>query len=693
MVRLVTACENCVRKKRRCDRLKPSCSACLQARMPCVYMSAPSRKRANSLTAESNHDSDDGAAAPPEADATELAERVQLLESLVQSLEDRLLIPASDHYGSTGRLLDSIPTQEYGPGRNSYADLQSGKLASIGSSSAFRLGHTTLDGASSDPHLPALQSSHSSSVVSLSLAPFTAHASPVIFNHTELDFINRLDLTNRSVKVFGPHMTFINIPFLIRCIHECRFLELSLYSMLLSGPLDMLDFPGRQELAMRCYEAALYELHHASNKESVATVLGLHSMALCSILNRKAIGFHAFIEKAKHIAVTIGLNDETRIKRIPSSMEDHNCCRGVWWGLAQLDWVQSFAWKIMPRIPESLHTVRFPTEEIPTKFGKMVFNPTENTLSDRDIEIEVASNSLAGCFVPCKPGCSVAVSYLTIQRIMSKIGVTVQLFGILQAKSKKALDASQHQQDQRLVLLEASLNGWWYAIPDSVRRFSQHLALYHSSHNNEIPPSSRPSIGINDELDLTIPQTWRPIMILVQAHLGRILIRQERWATAILNNPVTAPTSLAFRESLHAAFEASFILSLVTHHRVFSMISPMFRIQLSDLAVFFMIASKLRLDAQENTRVSEGLVTLANIFSNINCAWTETMTKINALMLDHLSTFDDPVKMMMRLDEIRVAAPPMYMNETQQPEHPFGGNVSARPTMENMNTTIPGGGM
>ncbi|KAJ1334732.1 hypothetical protein BSLG_007887 [Batrachochytrium salamandrivorans] len=647
-------------------------------------MDAParSRKRSNSPAAESSTMSDDGGGSvlPVETDAAELADRIHVLETLVQSLEDRFLahppVQNQQHMsaGISPEAISGGPTlHDMRHASLSSPDPRASGVASDRNSAAavnmnttnrllFTYGQPILDGQEESQSQMLLRQQQSSKPSSpLSLLPFTANVQPVVFNHMELDLINRLDLANRSVTILSPHMIFVTPTFLIRCIHECKALELSLYSLFLSGSLDLLDFPGRQGLAMRCYEAALYEIQHALESDSVATVLGLHSMALCSICS----GMRAFIERARYMAVSIGLNDESRIQRIPSTPEDHNSCRGVWWGLCQLDWVYSFAWRIPPRIPDSQHLVRYPLDASVVPISSNPFELLNSSLSERDARMEVASNSIGGSFVVTKPGCGVAVSYLIIQRILSKIGLITTPFSDIQTRLAGKSQKDLIDLDQRNVLLEASLNGWWYAVPEAVRRFSQRVAAQHGSRDiSAANVANRSLSGLVDELDITTPKSWLPVMILTMAYVGRILLRQDRWASAIFTNAQMASSVPAFRESLQAAFEASYLLSLVVHHRAYSLISPMIRVHLLELALFLAIANKMRLaTSQDTARVQESLVTLGLIFNNTNYAWTETMTKVNSFILDLFSTIDDPVKVMIKADEIRVPPPSMYPDE------------------------------
>ncbi|KAH6561301.1 hypothetical protein BASA50_003582 [Batrachochytrium salamandrivorans] len=556
-------CESCIRKKRKCDRLKPSCTLCKLANIECHYKTH-TRTSASSLHRQAGQEDSSVLLLPQGSGREKPHPSLSLSLTLLQQQQQEALLHqlqqssmsmrvdmnaaanklSSAKFGQTTAMQDCIPTppSETIP-RMLIPSSDTTTTTTIGTTATA----TTTIGTTA------------------TAATATATDSPMI---SETFFTH-----------IRPHLLFVSEPFLRKYLPSSPFASYSVNAMciLSTSPIQS------TELVQSLRSAAISHLGQAVSHPSPVSVIGMMLLALCTGKVSAPREVSHYLSMTVRLARDISLGSEEGIHALATCEEEKNDLRGIWWSVYQLCHFMECSTGMRSEIKDD---------------DCRLFLPTNNNLStaishDLDGELDIALMSLPGWHMPAIANRGLVANMLIIQRILCKASRFSQL--------SRTNELSGVARVQAHMQLEATLTSWYDVAPPSVK------------HAADLFVAQAPEYTV---------EGWRPAFVLGLYHLARIQLWRNAFAQCIQQSSTLALSSRAVSESIHAAQSIASGLAIpMIKHSASRCITPFIVNGLFAAAVCLVTALKLPFRIEETTQMAASLGAIIEGMQILGVVW------------------------------------------------------------------------
>ncbi|KAL2912738.1 hypothetical protein HK105_207730 [Polyrhizophydium stewartii] len=499
-----------------------------------------------------------------------------------------------------------------------------------------------------------------------SLPQFVSDARPSVWTPEERALIDRLGLLDPFIMDVYSHGILVSREFLLECVTESKLMELLVKSMSCALRARRSSNPYRT-VASRLFGDASVELKRAIQSATVTNVLAIQLMSFCCLPNDHGGAFISFIELARRMALELHLNDEQALRAMPISEARRNDYRCVWFGTARMCWLFSIGWgaHMLPR--EDLHLLCYPQDlplrppvakqldDDPSDINRRIdFELASNTTQGWFIPPVPGRGVLANML---------AVEHILSS---ASRGMDSPMFSKSFAVAPLNNNMLQHELDRRFMMLEASLDSWLQHAPDDIRFFEQRARAALSTAGPGIDESATDAeIDGADQTTASPPCSYfsnlsirRAFTALSTYKLARILLRHRELVRIISTTPHSAANSRVFRESLGWALGYTSLLDIALQHRAFKFIGPIGRFHMSYIGIVLTAAKHLIGIADETkAQILEAISLVNQTIEVTGRLWDQAHAMIDIFMLEHLDAVGDPVEIFKQAHNIQASAP------------------------------------
>ena len=241
---------------------------------------------------------------------------------------------------------------------------------------------------------------------------------------------------------------------------------------------------------------------------------------------------------------------------------------------------------------------------------------------DHSQVMEIALMSSAETFIPSPRNLCID-NYLIL---LTKINTRVLNFAI--DDSIKPFSSQYYQKE---LLITASLNEWYSAIPDKVKYVVRDIS-------GDAPPTDK--------------ATWKRAFMMILYYCHKIAVPKVALLANIEENPDLAASSNAAREIFMAARELHDILQgFLKHNPSFLHAPPFIAPCLFAAGVLVLLLGRLNLTPNDATTIDAIYVTIVNCI-NLH-ATLFNVGNAQKMLLEHLSLCQDPTLMVMVIKSLR----------------------------------------
>ncbi|XJO72293.1 hypothetical protein BDV3_003429 [Batrachochytrium dendrobatidis] len=594
-------CDSCIRKKRKCDRLKPSCTLCRLSGIECNYKTY-----------------------------TKPATTRQTLENKVASAQ-----PASTM--SNNKRHELLSTEK--PALAHQEALFSSQLPITSDAALLQhLQETSIDAAISmattsthmnlaNPHF-GYSTSNQHSFHSLNFRPSTsAHNTVSSFDGIPKNLLTASSTDHQAVLAISdtfytyvrPHLVFSSEAYLRKILPTSNFAICAVNALC---ALWSHTAQG-MALAKALHKEAISHLGEVLRNPKPADALGMSLLSLCTGRISTNNEINHYLAMSIRISKDMNLSTEEGIDALASSESEKDDLRCIWWSVYQFNHFISSSCNMDMLINDEDCLLQLPSDK----------SISQQLPHDLDNQMDIAVMSLSGWYTPPIENRGLLANLLIIQRIHSKISQ----FSV-QSRNGTLSGVARVQAHMQL---EASLLAWYKALPKSIQT------------DAAFQDGNPPEHSVDG---------WRPIVLQAMYHAARINLWRNLFADNVLEFSASESTnskshstyqvrskqrrqphalmteSKAIRESIQAAQTfASDLVKPMLRYNASSCISPFFVHGIFSSAVCLVTALKLPFRLEETTQIASSLGTLMSGLQSVSRFWRFGYFELD--VIEQLATF------------------------------------------------------
>ncbi|KAH6587294.1 hypothetical protein BASA50_001300 [Batrachochytrium salamandrivorans] len=356
-LRTALTCINCIAKKSKCDRLRPTCSACRKSGLLCSYK--PRKQVVTAMTRQHkiSNNASNNASDQPSSTAQTLQDRLQRLEEIV--VKHQLSNDMSCNDPVNPATFTVTPTA---------SDICQSYNA--GSHPIYKV---------------------------------ATHAALLAGKELKAYFIDSLRST--ICLMSADQVSF--------CCAENPLVTFAICALAaMFAPDSLLPNHNRHELFLAYYKAARSGIATMLEQPKASSVFGLLMITIISCAERGPRDTY-YYGSVVQMAMQLGLNSEARINKAPSEFHK-SLCRSVWWSIYLLD-----RWLLTTEI--GIEAVRDSDCKVPLPPSQFVLSLPPGHIADERANLEISLMASERPFIPSPPFLGVVGSRAVLAKIYGRI--------------------------------------------------------------------------------------------------------------------------------------------------------------------------------------------------------------------------------------------------------------------------------
>ncbi|KAJ3324624.1 putative ATP-dependent RNA helicase dhx33 [Boothiomyces sp. JEL0866] len=427
---------------------------------------------------------------------------------------------------------------------------------------------------------------------------------------------NRDYLVDYALLVLNSRFIYMEDTFIrkqVDNIEPLRYIMYSLGSIMARPDMIPKGVKSRNEMSLIYLNKTLSYFPSLAGTPSPASVLTFLFITLAySRLDRVRESIK-YLGMCITIAKQIGLNSESRLRKLSSFIHEREQFRALWWYIHDID--RYFVHKNLHHLKDEDNQVFLPA--LPKKLADELSEEVPSPYYACEVMQSVE------WYTPGVSNQSIHAYRILLSRIFTKVQRYRYLF------HNDELD------DQELVTvtLENSLNSWKLSLPDYV---TAHINL----------AASMQPIGNPEE-------TWLIMHTLIHFNFTKVLLYNTRMLIYIVESIESAIFSNEFIESVKAGHNTAQLLRcyLARNPKFEYATLQIFPLMLLHIPIALICASKMNLDFHETQQILQSL----EVIRQSLYLHTVTYERVPALLeaFDYFMQFNDPVQVVMAYAEFQ----------------------------------------